>query len=391
MLRPARGDASIVRSPAAARDTSYHHALQQERHDTMNVTAIRTTPVLAPIPRPVRTASGTIDRFPLVLIDVTTDDGVEGHAYAQVYLPDLLPALDRTVAALAGMIVGMPLAPRDLHAVLARRCRLLGIKGLVGLALGGLDMALWDAWARARGEPLAQALGAELRPVKAYNSVGLYDAKSVIEIAEETRSAGYAGLKIKAGFPTLAEDLAAVRAARKALGDDIALMIDYNQSLDEAEALRRCKALDGEGLAWIEEPVLADNFEACARIADAIATPIQIGENFHGPMEMRAAVDARAMDLVMPDAQFIHGVTGWLEAASLARTAGLPMSSHTFLEASMHLLCATPTADWLEVMDAAGGLRRAPLKVRDGMVTPWDSPGIGLEWDDARVQRHRAA
>ncbi|MBX9963726.1 MAG: mandelate racemase [Burkholderiales bacterium] len=355
----------------------------------MKITAIRTTPVLAPIPRPVRTASGTIDRFPLVLIDVQTDAGIEGRAYAQVYLPDFLPALDRSVAALAGTIIGMPLAPRDLHAFLARRCRLLGVKGLIGLALGGLDMALWDTWARALGKPLAHALGAELRPIKAYNSVGLYDAQSVVEIAEETRAAGYAGLKIKAGFPTLAEDLAAVRAARHALGDDIALMIDYNQSLSVAEAITRCKALDGEGLAWIEEPVLADDLEGCARIADAITTPLQIGENFHGPMEMRAAIAARAMDLVMPDAQFIHGVTGWMEAAALARSAGLPMSSHTFVEASMHLLCATPTADWLEVMDAAGGLRRAPLALRDGKITPWDAPGIGMEWDAAAVQRCR--
>jgi mandelate racemase len=355
----------------------------------VKITSIQTTPVLAPIPRPVRTASGTIDRFPLVLITVTTDDGVEGRAYAQVYLPELLPALDRTVAALGGMMTGMPLAPRDLHAFLMRRCRLFGLKGLTGVALGGLDMALWDTWARARGEPLARALGAELRPIKAYHSVGLYDAQSVVAIAAETRAAGYAGLKIKAGFPTLAEDLAAVRAARRALGDGIALMIDYNQSLDVAEAIVRCKALDGEGLEWIEEPVLADDLEGCARIADAIVTPIQIGENFHGPAEMRPAIAARAMDLVMPDAQFIHGVTGWLEAAALARAAGLRMSSHTFVEASMHLLCATPTAHWLEVMDAAGGLRRAPLTVRDGMVTPWNTPGIGLEWDEEAVARYK--
>ncbi len=355
----------------------------------MKIASIRTTPVLAPIPRPVRTASGTIDRFPLVLIDVTTDDGVEGRAYAQVYLPDLLPALDRSVAGLAGMITGMPLAPRDLHAWLLRRIRLFGAKGLTGVALGGLDMALWDTWARARGEPLARALGAELRPLKAYNSVGLYDAHSVVEIAEETIAAGYAGLKIKAGFATLAEDIAAVRAARKVLGDGIALMIDYNQSLDVAEAITRCKALDGEGLDWIEEPVLADDLEGCARIADAIVTPVQIGENFHGPSEMRAAINARAMDLVLPDAQFIHGVTGWLEAAALARSAGLPMSSHTFVEASMHLLCATPTAQWLEVMDGAGGLRRAPLALKDGMVTPWDAPGIGIEWDQAALRRCR--
>ena len=356
----------------------------------MHITHIHTTPVLAPLPRPVRTASGTIGQFPLVLIDVSTDGGVVDRAYAQVYLPELLPALNQAVANLAGMVIGMPLAPRDIHTHLLQRCRLFGMKGLLGVAFGGLDMALWDAWARARNEPLARALGAELRPLKAYHSVGLYDAHTVIEIAEETLAAGFSGLKIKAGFPTFAEDLAAIRAAKKALGNAASLMIDYNQSLNFAEAMARCKALDDEGLAWIEEPLLADDLTGCARIADAITTPIQIGENFHGPSEMRAAVAARASDLVMPDAQFIHGVTGWLEASALARTAGLPMSSHTFVEASAQLLCATPTADWIEVMDAAGGLRQAPLHIKDGMLTPWDTPGIGLEWRDDMVARHRA-
>ena len=355
----------------------------------MKIISIRTTPVLAPLPRPVRTASGTIDQFPLVLIDVSTDAGVEGRAYAQVYLPELLPALNQAIISLAAMATGLPLAPRDVHAHLLRRCRLFGMKGLLGVALGGLDMALWDAWARARGEPLARALGAEPRPLRAYHSVGMYDAKAVLAITEETLAAGFAGLKIKVGFQTFAEDLATVRAAKRALGDSTALMIDYNQSLSLPEAMARCRALDDEGLEWIEEPVLADDLQGCARIADAVATPIQIGENFHGPFEMRAAIAARASDLVMPDAQYIHGVTGWLEAAALARTAGLPMSSHTFVELSAQLLCATPTAHWIEVLDAAGGLRHAPLQLKDGMLIPWDTPGIGLEWRDDMVARHR--
>lgn len=356
----------------------------------MKIVDIRTTPVLAPLPRPVRTASGNINSFPLVLIDVETDAGVVGRAYAQVYLPELLPALNQTVCSLAEMAKGLALVPRDVHAHLLRRCRLFGMKGMLGVALGGLDMALWDAWARARGEPLARALGAELRPLKAYNSVGLYDEQAVVEIAEETLAAGFAGLKIKVGFATFAEDLAAVRAAKRVLGHAAALMVDYNQSLSLPEAMARCTALDGEGLEWIEEPVLADELEGCARIAEAITTPLQIGENFHGPLEMRAALAVRASDLVMPDAQFIHGVTGWLEAATLAHTAGLPMSSHTFVEASAQLLCATPTAHWIEVLDAAGGLRQAPLHIQDGMLMPWDTPGIGLAWREDQVALHRS-
>lgn len=355
------------------------------------LTEIRVTPVQAPLPRPVRTASGTIPAFPVALVEVHTDAGVTGRAYAQAYLPPLLPALCQALEGLGGMARGLPLAPRDVHAHLLARCRLIGVKGLLGMALGGLDMAVWDAWARLRQQPLAQALGAGLRPLRAYHSVGLYDAASVVEIAEETRAAGYGGLKIKLGFPELAQDLAAVRAARRALGDGVALMVDYNQSLSVPEALRRCRALDGEGLAWIEEPVAADDYAGCARVARAVDTPIQIGENFHGPGEMRAAIEAGAMDLVMPDPQIIQGVTGWLEAATLARAAGLPMSSHLFVEASAQLLCATPTADWIEVLDAAGALRASPLEIRDGCLHPGPGPGLGIEWDAPAVARHRLA
>lgn len=356
----------------------------------MKITAIQTTPVLAPLPTPLRTASGSIERFPLVLINLATDGGAFGRAYAQAYLPELLPALERTVVGLGGMVIGQALNPRSQHDFLQRRCRLLGLKGLAGMALGALDMALWDALARGRGEPLARALGAELRPLRAYNSVGLYDAAAVAQVAQETLAAGFAGLKIKLGFATFAEDLAAVRAARHALGDGPALMVDYNQSLSSPEAMRRCRALDDEGLEWIEEPVLADDLEGCARIAAAVHTPIQIGENFHGPGEMRAAIAARAMDLAMPDVQIIQGVTGWLEAAALARAAGIPMSSHIFVEASAQLMCATPTAHWLEVLDVAGGLRREALTLRDGNLIPSDAPGIGLEWDADAIARHRA-
>ena len=356
----------------------------------MKITGIATTPVLAPLPTPLRTASGSIERFPLVLIELATEAGVSGRAYAQAYLPELLPALERTVAGLGSMVIGQPLAPHDLHEFLRRRCRLLGLKGLAGMALGALDMAWWDAWARIRGEPLALALGGALRPLRAYNSVGLYDADSVAPVAEATVAAGFAGLKIKLGVPTLEEDLVAVRAARRVLGDGRALMVDYNQSLSAPEAMRRCRALDDEGLEWIEEPVLADDLDGCARIAAAVHTPIQIGENFHGPGEMRAAIAAQAMDLVMPDLQIVHGVTGWLEAAALARSAGLPMSSHIFVEASAQLLCVTPTAHWIEVLDAAGGLRRAPLELRDGSLQPSNAPGIGLEWQEDAVARYRA-
>ena len=352
------------------------------------IEAIRTTQVLAPIRRPLRNASGYIPSFPVVLIDLVRDDGVVGRAYTQIYFAELLPALEASIQSLATLIKGMPASPRDVYDFVMRRMRLWGVKNTFCTAMGGLDMALWDAYARGRNQPLYAILGAQPRAHKPYYSVGLYDADSVVEVAEEAVAESYPGLKIKAGFATLEEDLAAVRVAKRVLGDR-ALMIDYNQSLTVAEAMIRCKALDDEGLAWIEEPIIADDYEGNAKLADAITTPIQIGENFNGPEDMRTAVQAKAMDYVMIDPQFIRGVTGWMETAAMARAAGLEMSSHTFVEASSHLLCATPTADWLEHMDVAGQLLVEPYPLVDGTLTPPDRPGLGMEWNEEMVEKHR--
>lgn len=352
------------------------------------IVGIQTVRVHAPVARPIRTASGDIPSFPVVLIDVLTDSGVTGHAYAQVYLPALLPALESTVQSLGEMIKGRELMPRDLYAWLLKRLRLWGAKNLVGTAMGGLDMAIWDAYAKSRGEPLYATLGASPRAQKPYYSVGLYDARAVVEIAEEAVARNYPGLKIKVGFPTVEEDLAAVRAARRVLGGR-SLMVDYNQSLSPAQAMQRCRALDGEGLDWIEEPILADDYAGCAALKAAIDTPIQIGENFNGPEEMQRALEMRAMDYVMPDPQFIRGVTGWMEAAALAQMYGMEMSSHTFVEASAHLLCATPTAHWLEHMDVVGAMLREPFALVNGSITPPDRPGAGMEWNREAVERYR--
>ena len=155
-----------------------------------------------------------------------------------------------------------------------------------------------------------------------------------------------------------------------------------------AEALRRGRALDGEGLAWIEEPVRADDHRGSAAVAEALATPVQIGENFSGPFDMAEALRLGAADLVMPDVQQIGGVTGWLRAAALAQAAGVPCSSHLFIEASAHLLAVTPTCHWIEYLDVATPVLAEPIRPVDGMLTATTRPGFGLAWDEAAVRRY---
>jgi mandelate racemase len=142
---------------------------------------------------------------------------------------------------------------------------------------------------------------------------------------------------------------------------------------------------------WIEEPIRHDDFAGCAEVARAVATPVQIGENFSQVFDMERALAAQSCDLVMPDLERIGGVTGWLRAADLARARDLRMSSHLYPEVSAHLLVATPTAHWLEYVDWANAILAEPLRIADGHAVVSSRPGNGLDWNEEAVRRFRMA
>jgi mandelate racemase len=164
---------------------------------------------------------------------------------------------------------------------------------------------------------------------------------------------------------------------------------DFNQGLTIVEAIRRGQALDDEGLYWIEEPIVYDDLEGCAKVAAEVATPIQIDENFYGPISMEKAIVAEAMGYVMPDVERIGGVTGWLRAAALAEGAGIEMSTHLMPEVSCHLLAVTPTAHWLEYVDWAAPILATPLRPVDGRIAIPDVPGTGIDWDEDAVKKYQ--
>jgi mandelate racemase len=339
----------------------------------------------------VRTASGQITHAPLVLLDLLTEDGVEGRAYLFTYTPLVLKPLTGLLHNLAELLKGAALAPLNVERMLDARFRLLGNTGLVTMAIAGIDMAVWDALARAAGLPLCRLLGGSPTPVPAYFSQGMDGLQRGVELAQQCLERGFTLMKIKIGYPTLAEDLAVVSAVQSTLGTKAKLAVDFNQSLSVPEALRRCHALDDLDLAWIEEPTRQDDDAGHARIAREVRTPIMLGENWFGTQEMARSVAADASDLVMPDLMKIGGVSGWLRAAGIAAAARLPMASHIFQEVSSHLMTVTPTAQWLEVLDIAQPVLQQGLHVEAGMAHPSQAPGSGLDWDTEAIARLRLA
>ena len=165
-------------------------------------------------------------------------------------------------------------------------------------------------------------------------------------------------------------------------------MVDYNsRSARQSDAPPA--GAGAHDLAWVEEPVPAEDLTGHAAVRASGLAPVQTGENWWFAADMAKAIAAGACDHAMPDIMKIGGVTGWLKAAALAETASLPVSSHIFIEASAHVLPVTPTALYLEYLDSAGAVLRDPLPVVDGKVTA-RGPGLGMDWDEAAVAKYAA-
>jgi mandelate racemase len=362
----------------------------KQRVAAPKITHLQVRAVRVPMPEPHRTASGVITESPLVLTDITTEDGIVGHGLVFTYTTAALKPTADLIQNLEPLITGEALAPAEIEQKLAKKFRLLGPQGLVGIALAVIDMALWDAMARLHSAPLVTLLGGAAKQIPVYAGIGYDGVDGCAAQAERWASRGIKGVKAKIGYPTVHEDVAVIRAMRKASGADMAIMVDYNQCLTPAEAVERLRVLDDEGLVWVEEPTLAHDYAGHALVAREARTPVQCGENWWGTQDLQHAIDAAASDNVMLDVMKIGGVTGWMRGAALAHAKGLRVSSHLWPEISAQLLACTPTAHWLEYADWWNPVMEEPLQIIDGLAIPGDGPGTGVAWNEDAVRRFLA-
>ena len=242
--------------------------------------------------------------------------------------------------------------------------------------------------------PLCVLLGGSVGPVPAYNSNGLWlhatrrrSPPRRLELREE---GGFTGLEA-AARPRPRSPTIWRRSRRCATPSATTsqLMVDFNQGLNLGEALQRCHALDDQGLAWIEEPIVYDNLDGYAQLGGRAEDADPDRRELLRPA--RAAQGARRSapaTFVMPDFMRIGGVTGWLRAAAIAGAAGVPMSTHLYPEVAAHVMRVTETAHWLEWQDWADPILQQPYAVRDGLLHIPDVPGTGLAWNEDAVRAY---
>ena len=332
------------------------------------------------LPSPLLTASGKLTNAALVLVKITSKCGVEGNSYLFSPNAKLLPALASAVSVAFEEVKGKSCSPETNTDYLLDKFKLFGGTGILTMAFAAIDMASWDLLGRALGKPLYRLLGGTKTSIPSYESSGLSIGSfgQVLDQAETFLSNGNSRMKVRLGYETIAEEVMLLSRLKDDLGDNIELMVDYNQGLTFDQAVERCKELDDLGLTWIEEPILADMLEKAAELTVATRTPIQLGENLWSLTEVERALNSGSSDYLMPDVAKIGGATQWLRAAKMAERHGLKVSSHLYPEISAHLMASISNAHYLEYADWTKLQFSGHQSPQNNHVIITDKTGVGL-------------
>ena len=333
-----------------------------------------------PRPKPITDALQTLTMPGSVRVTLHTDDGVTGQGEVSFGRVEGAPAALAAVIehVLKPVVMGTdPGDVRHTHEELLRETEYHGSFGLTMYGIAALDIALWDCLGKSLGVPCWRLWGVVRERVPAYAMVGWlnYGDDEVQEICARAVAQGFGGVKIKVGYPTLEQDTQRVEMVRKAIGDGIKLMVDANQALTTAEALRRGRAFQDMGCYWWEEPIPAADIDGYATLAQALDIPVATGENLYTPADFARFLRRGAVDIVQPDLRRAGGPTALLQIGALADAFHIPYASHGGEPVHLSVLACLPNTLYMETGLIPPG---SPMKLVDGCV---ESPrGPGFSW-----------
>ena len=365
----------------------------------MKITGVESILLSIPLRRPVWISGRSIPGREYTLVKVHTDENVTGIGF--VLGGVLVHQAVKDV--LAPLVVGEdPFMTEALWQRMFDKTVLMGRRGAVLRGISIIDIALWDLKGKALGLPLYKLLGGYRDSIQAYVSTAYYQenqtpddvARQVAEVVDR----GFKAVKMRIGGAPLKEDLARVKAARRAIGDDIDLMVDANFGYnDQLLGIKAGLALQDEGVRWLEEPTQPDNLKGSAAIAGALTMPVATGESDSTRWAFLEIIEHEAADILQPDVTVVGGVSEWLKVAALASAHRLPLAPHYVWDVHVHLAAATPGVIIQEYFERESDLvnfddvLRNPLKPENGVLKVPEGPGLGAELDEEAVQRFRVA
>lgn len=365
------------------------------------VTSVRAVPLSIPLETPVRFSTREVRARQYLLVYVETSGGLSGVGYTYIGTAGARTASTLIEEVLAPSLVGqLAYGPERTWPVLFQESLLLGRRGLVLRAMSAIDIALWDLMGKTAGLPLYLLLGGVRDEVPAYGSGGYYrpgdPLANVRHGLEQYIAQGFADVKIKVGGAPFEVDVARVRVARETIGTSARLALDANNAWHSpTEAIRFIRAVEPYDIWWVEEPLPPDDISGHAEVARTVDVPIATGEIHATRWDFRDIIQAKAADILQPDAGVVGGITEWMKITHAAQTFGLPVVPHWNADIHVHLAGAARdvlSVEYFALEQDVFNFERIlseRLKPVGGLIKIPQRPGLGLAIDEAAVERFR--
>lgn len=366
--------------------------------DGSTITSLKTTIVVLPLDQPFEgTPLGQIDSVTCLLAEISTKDGLHAFGHLTWYNPRSAVQI-RSVKALiddfAEAVKGQDGIKRTAIYQSLRRLTLEALHdGIATMAVGVVDIALWDLAAKRAEVSLATLLGGFREEIAVYESSRLSNKDSLTQLvadAEKLVSEGFDTVKVSAGGRSLKEEVARIETIRRALGPEIKLMVDCGRRLTSGEAIRFASAIAEHDIFWLEDPVAQSDIAGLRRVRDHGGIPIATGERISGFGELESILSANAVDYIMFNLQRIGGPTAWLSLAPFPQFRAIPLSAHGSHEFQMHLLASQPNGHYAEYHPWWNALYTNPPKPSGGKLKIRPDAGYGLDLDRKAIARYRA-
>jgi len=365
----------------------------------MKIERVQATAISIPLQAPVADAVRQITHRDHYMAEITAD-GITGVGFTLGY-DSSLAMVSMTDTIFRPLLMGKDaLRSEDLWAEMYRQSIQAGRRGAAVRAISAIDIALWDLRGQHARLPVMALLGIHNTRQRCYATGGYFrDGQTHEELAREYvryREAGFTAAKLKVGKFSAREDAARMAAVRRAVGEDMDILLDANGGWSGApEAVAAMRRLEEHNPYWIEEPVRADNVAAMARIADALDTPVATGELEATRWAFAGLLHRRAADILQPDATVCGGVGEWLKIAHMAAAFDIPIAPHYNWDVHTQLLATIPNGLFIEyfvrwsevkVFDA---VLENPMEPVDGWITPRTDPGFGWRFRRDKLQEYR--